>query len=173
MEQTKRAKRGNFKLAGSYSSLGSVFTQRRNLVEIDHTPPSESYNLTPYSSISYNNRPAIALLYDDHRRKFTTGHSHDSSAQRGLIHQHLKSGNFANAVLVDLIDTHNVSVDISGYDYRPAMKEFLNYIKNTVIPGAPNGKPLISSKEYNWLLNFVNKLKPRTTYNGSDRIPKL
>lgn len=161
----------NFKRAGSYSSLNSIFTQRIDLVELDHTPPNDSYKNTVYSSISYNNKPAIALLYEDHRSKFSTGSSDYSTLQRALLNSYMKDGNFANACLIDLIDTHNVSVEISGFDYRQAMREYLDFIRNNVISGAPNNNVLISDHEYKWLLNFVNNLNPGTSYSGTERIP--
>ncbi len=123
------------------------------LVESNHFPASSSYEGTPYSSISYDDRPAITMDYEDHRIANSTGSSHAAKAWRAKQTALLKSGKFAEAMAMDIQNMKaitNAAVKDRTY-LAQGMEEAVDYAHSY----KHGGQPLISAKERKDLIKLI------------------
>ncbi len=128
-------------LGGSYNQLNTGHSNRSGKgYEINHMPPSASY-IIPYDNISSGARPAILMIYEDHRRYVTTGQgklvNHDfpnKEEVRGYMRDEIGCIDFCAALNADL----EFLLRSPGFvlKYSDGCIQMVNYC-NTLIPGAP------------------------------------
>lgn len=127
----------------------SKFSERK-LVESNHFPASSSYRGTPYAGISFRHKPAVTMLYKDHRIAKTTGSSFAAKKWRAKQTALLKQNKFAQAMLMDIVDM--LSITNNDVTLKNGIKQAIIYSHNYKL----NGVPLISATEKTDLLKYVN-----------------
>jgi len=125
------------------------------LVESNHIPASSAYEGTPYSSISYRDRPAVTMDYDDHRIAASTGSSHAAQAWRAQQTAYLNAGRFDKAMEMDIIDIKTITKNATGD--RRYLAHGLEQAVRYAATYYHGGQPLITATQETHLINLIKK----------------
>jgi hypothetical protein len=113
-KKVKKFLKGKEKLAqgaGSWKEFDDNLKGRYGLLEINHIPPDSC------TEGDKNDKLCIAMDYEDHRNSLSTTNPAYREALSDMISKDKENG-FANALLVDCLDTHLTSLKSGNGEYQ-------------------------------------------------------